>query len=126
MSFGEPHPFPERGSPTRLSESGQQSYEGRSCRLSSCSLVQLYIKLPYFNTPVCQSHWGPTMFRTLPDPTSCTLVTGSLSQAGVNGQNVRLITHPLLASRLKKKYSYISAPSLVFHGHFQCEFYLLL
>ena len=26
--FGEPHPFPERGSPTRLSASEQQSYEG--------------------------------------------------------------------------------------------------
>ena len=33
MWFGEPHPFPERGSPTRLSASGQQSYEGWSCRL---------------------------------------------------------------------------------------------
>ena len=32
MWFGEPHPFPERGSPTRLRASGQQSYEGRSCR----------------------------------------------------------------------------------------------
>jgi len=28
MCFGEPHPFPERGSPTRLSASGKQSYEG--------------------------------------------------------------------------------------------------
>jgi len=34
MSFGEPHPFPERGSPTRLSTSGRQSYEGWSCRNS--------------------------------------------------------------------------------------------
>jgi len=33
MCFGEPHPFPERGSPTKLSASGQQSYEGWSCRL---------------------------------------------------------------------------------------------
>jgi len=33
MWFGEPHPFPERGSPTGLSASGQQSYEVRSCRL---------------------------------------------------------------------------------------------
>jgi hypothetical protein len=32
MWFGEPHPFPERGSPTRLSASGQQSYKGWSCR----------------------------------------------------------------------------------------------
>jgi len=31
MWFGEPHPFPERGSPTRLSASGQQRYEGWSC-----------------------------------------------------------------------------------------------
>ena len=28
MWFGEPRPFPERGSPTRLSTSWQQSYEG--------------------------------------------------------------------------------------------------
>ena len=33
MWFGEPHPFPERGSPTRLSASGQRSYEGWSCRI---------------------------------------------------------------------------------------------
>jgi len=33
MWFGEPHPFPERGSPTRLSASGQESYEGWSCRI---------------------------------------------------------------------------------------------
>jgi len=32
MWFGEPHLFPERGSLTRLSASGQQSYEGWSCR----------------------------------------------------------------------------------------------
>jgi len=32
MWFAEPHPFPERGSPTRLSASGQQSYEGWSYR----------------------------------------------------------------------------------------------
>jgi len=34
MWIGEPHPFPERGSPTGLSASGQQSYEGGSCRTS--------------------------------------------------------------------------------------------
>ena len=33
MWFGEPHPFPKRVSPTRLSTSGQQSYEGWSCRI---------------------------------------------------------------------------------------------
>jgi len=32
MRFGEPHPFPVSGSPTGLSASGQQSYEGWSCR----------------------------------------------------------------------------------------------
>jgi len=32
MWFGESHPFPERGSPTSLSASGQQSYTGWSCR----------------------------------------------------------------------------------------------
>ena len=32
MWFGEPHPFPERGSSTGLSASGKQSYEGWSCR----------------------------------------------------------------------------------------------
>ena len=35
MWFGEPHPFPERGSPARLRASGQQSYEGWSCRVLS-------------------------------------------------------------------------------------------
>ena len=32
MWFGERHPFPERRSPTRLSASGQQRYEGWQCR----------------------------------------------------------------------------------------------
>ena len=31
MRFSVPHSFPERGSPTGLSASEQQSYEGRSC-----------------------------------------------------------------------------------------------
>ena len=31
MWFGEPHPFPERGSPTILGMSGLQRYEGWSC-----------------------------------------------------------------------------------------------
>jgi len=35
MWFGEPHSFSERESPTRLSTSGQQSYEGWPCRLIS-------------------------------------------------------------------------------------------
>ena len=34
MRIGEPHPFPERGSPTRRSASGQQSYKGETCSLS--------------------------------------------------------------------------------------------
>jgi len=38
MWFGEPLPFPERGSPTRLCASGQQSYKGWSCR--SLNLTQ--------------------------------------------------------------------------------------
>ena len=32
MWFGEPHPFPERGSPTILRASGQKCYEGLSFR----------------------------------------------------------------------------------------------
>ena len=44
MWFGEPHPFPERGSPTRLSASGQQSYKGWSCRVSfHQSFLHIYI-----------------------------------------------------------------------------------
>jgi len=35
MSFGEPHPFPEREAPTILSVSGQQRQEGWSCRTES-------------------------------------------------------------------------------------------
>ena len=41
MWFGEPHPFPKRGSPTRLSVSGQQSYEGWSCRVRNSALRDL-------------------------------------------------------------------------------------
>ena len=41
MWFGEPHPFPERGSPTRLSVSGQQNYKGWSC--SICIFIHKYI-----------------------------------------------------------------------------------
>ena len=33
MWFGEPHPFPERGSATGLSASGQQSCKGWPCRI---------------------------------------------------------------------------------------------
>jgi len=32
MLFGQPHPSPERGSPTRLSTWGQPSEKGWSCR----------------------------------------------------------------------------------------------
>ena len=35
MWFGESHPFSVRGSPTRLSASGQQSYKGWSCGVGS-------------------------------------------------------------------------------------------
>ena len=48
MWFGEPHPFPERGSPTRLSASGQQSYEGWSCRLFPWHFVIGAINLSFF------------------------------------------------------------------------------
>ena len=50
MWFGEPHPFPERGSPTGLSASGQQSYEGWSCRIwlsTLCTLVLQDFNLSY-------------------------------------------------------------------------------
>jgi len=45
MWFGEPHPFPERGSPTGLSASEQQSYEGWSCRMSFCPSVHPSIRM---------------------------------------------------------------------------------
>jgi len=44
MLFGEPHPFPERGSPTRLSTSGQQSFKGWSCGHSTCYTVSANYK----------------------------------------------------------------------------------
>ena len=47
MCFGEPHPFPERRSPTRLSASGQRSYEGWSCRTWNRSLICITITLAY-------------------------------------------------------------------------------
>ena len=37
MWFGEPNPFPERWSPTKLRTSGQQSYKGWSCRTPALS-----------------------------------------------------------------------------------------
>ena len=70
MWFGEPHPFPERGSPTRLSASRQQSYEGWSCRIYSAtwrfySKVQsrgmcafLVNVLPVFNHHASRRHWS--------------------------------------------------------------------
>ena len=44
MWFGEPHPFPERGSPTRLGASGQQSYEGWSCRNTNTQIMQYLLR----------------------------------------------------------------------------------
>ena len=41
--MGESHPFPERGSPNRLSASGQQSYEGWSCRVLIYTHSYIYI-----------------------------------------------------------------------------------
>ena len=38
MWFGEPHPFPERGSPIRLSVSEEQRYKGRTCRNCTTTL----------------------------------------------------------------------------------------
>jgi len=49
MWFSEPHPFPERGSPTRLSTSGQQSYKGWSCRTvftQTTATMQVQYKQP--------------------------------------------------------------------------------
>ena len=41
MWFGEPQPFPERGSPIRLSTSGQQRYEGWSCVIVEVNIKPL-------------------------------------------------------------------------------------
>jgi len=43
MWFGEPHPFPERGSPTKLRMSGQQSYKGWPCRVGTRVLQQKHL-----------------------------------------------------------------------------------
>ena len=40
MRFGEPHPFPVSGSPTGLSASGQQSYEGWSVEHNSYGILK--------------------------------------------------------------------------------------
>jgi hypothetical protein len=45
MWLGEPHPFPERGSPTILSTLGQQRYEGRSCKLLLLLLLLFWLLL---------------------------------------------------------------------------------
>ena len=47
MWLGEPHPFPQRGSPTRLSTSGQQSYKGRSCRLFHGTISSVTSLFPF-------------------------------------------------------------------------------
>ena len=49
MWFGEPLPFPERGSPNRLRASGQQSYEGWSCRLSRRNRFLCYITYAFIS-----------------------------------------------------------------------------
>jgi len=43
MWFGEPHPFPERGSPTGLSASEQRSYKGWSCRTKFWSFLAQFL-----------------------------------------------------------------------------------
>ena len=45
MWFGEPHSFPVKGSPTRLSVSGQQSYEGWSCTVDLSKTWRLAVEL---------------------------------------------------------------------------------
>jgi len=45
MWFGEPHPFPVRGSPTRLSTSEQQRYEGWSCTVDLSKTCRLAVEL---------------------------------------------------------------------------------
>ena len=42
MWFGEPHPSPERSSPTRLSTSGQTKYKGWSCRVYWIQSINLF------------------------------------------------------------------------------------
>jgi len=66
MWFGEPHPFPVRGSPTRLSASAQQSYEGWSCRLHKAAQKSLDIDTLYCFK--CQVTSGPPcIFITIRD-----------------------------------------------------------
>jgi len=54
MWFGESHPFPERGSPTKLRPSVQQIYEGWSCRVRNRvqsvfrSEIHYSVKFEYF------------------------------------------------------------------------------
>ena len=50
MWFGEPHPSPVRGSPTRLSASGQQGYEGWSCRPKYSNITSVF---RCFNSRTC-------------------------------------------------------------------------
>jgi len=55
-------------------------------------------------------------------PASCTMGTGSF--LGVKQQGMALTTHPHLAPRLKKEWSYTSTPSLGLCGLFYSELYL--
>ena len=72
--------------------------------------------------PGIESRWGArfsAIAQTGPGShtASCTTGTGSLSR-GRSGRGVALTTHPHLAQRLKKEYTYNSNPLLGFHGLF--------
>jgi len=96
MWFGEPHPFPEGGSPTRLSASGQQSYEGWSCRIYSIYMYIIYvirISVTDQQTVTIRNIQLYRMFQYNP------LGTGSSGQVGEEGRGKAVPVHAMTACR---------------------------
>ena len=73
MWFGEPQPFPERGSPTGLSTSGQQSYEGwafrRAIGICHASYVDRLLARSGWNSSECQNLYMHSYIVNLLKPT---------------------------------------------------------
>jgi hypothetical protein len=67
----------------------------------------------------------PDPFRPDLGPTQLTVPAIPGFSRGQSGRGVALTTHPHLAPRLRKEYSYTFTPPLGFRGLFQGEMYLL-
>ena len=129
MWFGEPHPFPKRSSPNRLSTSGQMKYKGWSCKLWSqdgigSTVTMLwtgYIRVQFLagaKTSLISKKHRLVLGRTGTPPE-------------VMWPGMCLTTYHHLAPRFKNEWSYNSTPSTRLHAmysnklSFACIFYLM-